>query len=374
MLQAQVDAAKRTVNTDTVQISVGEIATMYSNDELNISPEFQRLFRWSIEKKSAFIESILVGIPVPSVFVFENDDATWELIDGLQRISTILEFMGNLKVNSPDGDAIVSPSQLVSTKYLPALENAVFGSDAGDQQGVPLDKSTQLFLRRARIDFQILKHPSDPKTKFDLFQRLNRGGAYANPQEVRTCAMVLAHADATQSIRAFAQKDEFQRVLRITEEQAKSQLDVEYAVRAVVHLCREFTPRSDVQEFLDREIVDILVSNETEQALEDIRWAIELLDAIGQGNVLVPHDQAADGIAPRFSLPALEAILVGVAKNRQSIAAKASPEEYVKARIDQFWREKEVAEMSGSGLRGTTRIQRTIPFGSLWFASHEEAR
>ena len=43
------------------------------------------------------------------------------------------------------------------------------------------------------MDFQILEHPSDPKTKFDLFQRLNRGGAYANEQEVRTCSMVLAN-------------------------------------------------------------------------------------------------------------------------------------------------------------------------------------
>ena len=70
---------------------------MYDNAEIVIDPEFQRLFRWKIGQKSKLIKSLLLGIPVPSIFVFEKEDAKWELIDGLQRISTILEFMGRLK-------------------------------------------------------------------------------------------------------------------------------------------------------------------------------------------------------------------------------------------------------------------------------------
>ena len=205
MLKDEIDDAKRSVSTDTVQITIGEISNMYGAEELNILPDFQRLFRWTVDRKSNFIESIFIGIPVPPVFAYENEDGTWELIDGLQRISTILEFMGILRdVNSGE----LLRSQLLMTKYLPSLEGLVWEARNGQEAAV--DKALQLSFRRARIDFQILKHPSDPKTKFDMFQRLNRGGAIANEQEVRTCSMVLANAEFTQEIRRFARRDDFQ--------------------------------------------------------------------------------------------------------------------------------------------------------------------
>lgn len=66
----------------------------------------------------------------------------------------------------------------MAVKYLPSLEGVSWEAAEGAGQAErQLDKALQLFFRRARIDFQVLKHPSDPKTKFDLFQRLNRGGA-----------------------------------------------------------------------------------------------------------------------------------------------------------------------------------------------------
>ncbi len=163
MLKDEIDEAKRTVSTDTVQITIGEVANMYATAELNILPDFQRLFRWSDDRKSNFVKSILIGIPIPPAFVYENENGTWELIDGLQRISTVLEFMGVLK--DPDSGEM-RRSKLLGTKYLPSLDGMVWQAKEQDEE--TLDKALQLFFRRHRIDFQILKHPSDPKTKFDL--------------------------------------------------------------------------------------------------------------------------------------------------------------------------------------------------------------
>ena len=59
MLKDEIDDAKRSVSTDTVQIKIGEISNMYGAEELNILPDFQRLFRWTVDRKSNFIESIL---------------------------------------------------------------------------------------------------------------------------------------------------------------------------------------------------------------------------------------------------------------------------------------------------------------------------
>jgi hypothetical protein len=190
MLSTEIEKAQRLVKTDAYQMSIGEIVTMYDDNEIIVDPEFQRLFRWDVSQKSKLIESLLLGIPIPSIFVFEKEDGTWELIDGLQRISTILEFMGRLR--NPDG-GMQKASVLVATKYLPSLHNAVWettkniGIAIADQR--PIDKSLQLAIRRSRLAVEILKRPSEDQTKFDLFQRLNAGGTQANAKnfEIASC-------------------------------------------------------------------------------------------------------------------------------------------------------------------------------------------
>jgi uncharacterized protein with ParB-like and HNH nuclease domain len=193
MLSEEIERTKRLVRTDAYQMSVGEIVSMYENEEIIVEPEFQRLFRWDNGQKSCLIESLLLGIPLPPIFTFEKEDGRWELIDGLQRISTILEFMGRLR--SPEGE-LQPPSSLEATKYLPSLYNAVWeqsdlvvGVAVADQR--PIDRTLQLAIRRGRLGVEILKRPSDDQTKYDLFQRLNAGGTQANAQELRNCIMLM---------------------------------------------------------------------------------------------------------------------------------------------------------------------------------------
>jgi hypothetical protein len=362
MLKNEIEAAKRSVTTDTVQATIGEVANMYSSSELNIFPEFQRLFRWTPERKSSFVESILIGIPIPPVFVFEKEDGTWELIDGLQRISTVLEFMGILK--DPDTGKC-RRSVLLKTKYLPSLEGLVWTKGAEEEIG--LDKALQLFFRRHRMDFQILKHPSDPKTKFDLFQRLNRGGAYANEQEVRTCSMVLADADFTRRLRLFSEREEFLKLCRVTTEQKLQQESLEYAVRLVVHTFEDFPRRTDVQEFLDQAILKVMDEHSEDEVMERIDWVVETLWRLLGADALIPPDSRVDGISPRFSLRALEAIAVGLGRNKERITALRDGDKFIRDRVGTFWKQTAVPEMSTPGLRGTVRIQRTVPFGIKWF-------
>ena len=369
-LQGEVEIAKRAVNTDTIQISLGEVSSMYVAKELNILPDFQRLFRWSPEKKSAFIESILIGIPIPPVFAYEKDDGTWELIDGLQRISTVLEFMGILR--DPDiSDISKEPSTLLKTKYLPSLDGMRW-EETEDPQAPAFEKSMQLFFRRARIDFQVLKYPSDPKTKYDLFQRLNRGGAYANEQEVRSCAMVLANPTLTSRIREIASGLSAKTIFRITDEQVKMQKDIEYVVRSIVFTAIDFRPDSDVQEFVDKGIIEILADNDLHNTIDSVAWTIERLHHLKGDNALLPSNDNPD-LANRFSLRALEGIVVGIASNMTAISSMANSDDFINEKIDCFWAQPAVETMSASGLRGTTRIQRSVPFGKIWFKPHEKA-
>lgn len=362
MLKEQIDTAKRTVNTDSVQVTIGEIANMYNLKEFNINPDFQRLFRWPLKKKSDFIESILIGIPTPSVFVFENEDGTWELIDGLQRISTILEFMG-LLIDPNTGE--YKRSTLTPTNYLSALGGTAW--EATNNQEHSLDKPYQLFFRRYRVDFQILKHPSDSSTKYDLFQRLNRGGTYANAQEVRTCAMVLTNPYFTQRLREFVAQDDFQRSFRVTSDQHRKQKDLEYAVRLMAHSYEDLPAKKDVEEFLDDAIVRVLEGENVDDAMQRISWSISTLYRIFGENALMP---TAEAVQRKFSLRALEGVAVGIARNREAILEQPNPDRFVRSRVEGFWERPEVASMSSTGLRGTTRIQRTVSFGAIWFDPH----
>lgn len=86
----------KSVRTKSLDLSFNELVDMYKSQELIIDPSYQRLFRWSEENQSRFIESLLLEMPIPPIFVIELEEGTYELIDGLQRISSYLHFRGVL--------------------------------------------------------------------------------------------------------------------------------------------------------------------------------------------------------------------------------------------------------------------------------------
>jgi hypothetical protein len=90
-LQEEINARSKEIHTDGYPMSLGEIISLYRDGELDIHPEFQRFFRWTPQQKSMLIESILLGIPIPSIFVSQRDDGVWDVIDGVQRLSTIFD-------------------------------------------------------------------------------------------------------------------------------------------------------------------------------------------------------------------------------------------------------------------------------------------
>ena len=114
------------VHSDGYSMSIGEIVNLYRDGELDIHPEFQRFYRWSAEQKSRLIESILLGIPLPSIFVSQREDGVWDVVDGLQRLSTILELIGELR--NENGDRLPALT-LTRTKYLPSLEGMEWKSE-----------------------------------------------------------------------------------------------------------------------------------------------------------------------------------------------------------------------------------------------------
>ena len=193
-LEQQIEQKRKEIYTDSYPMSIGEIINLYQDGELDIHPEFQRTYRWSITQKSKLIESILLGIPLPSFFVAQRDDGVWDVVDGLQRLSTIFSFLGIYKNEKGE---LEEPLQLIGTKYLPALENIYWDSSIIPSstslfpESSSLTKKLQMAFKREKIDIKIIKKESDSNTKYELFQRLNTFGSSLSSQEVRNCMLIM---------------------------------------------------------------------------------------------------------------------------------------------------------------------------------------
>lgn len=165
------------LKSDRLDMSFGEIINIYDKDDLIIRPEYQRAYRWNDEQRTEFIESILLGIPIPPIFVAEDNDGKWELVDGLQRIATILSFFGVLK----NDFASKNNFKLSSTDL---TDNCLEGLDLNS-----LSPKLILTIKRAVCRVEILRWDSGFDMRYELFNRLNTSSSPLKEQEIRNCAL-----------------------------------------------------------------------------------------------------------------------------------------------------------------------------------------
>ena len=177
-MQTQLMEQKMKVDFNTYDLSIKELISMISDGLINIAPEYQRQFRWDEERQSSLIESLFLGIPVPSIFMATNPDGTWELIDGVQRVSTILNFAGNDEERAKINTKKPSQLKLVGLKKLTLFNSHYFSE-------LPIDLQTKFRLTSLKVT--TLSDKSDRAVRFDLFERLNRGGVSLSDQEIRSC-------------------------------------------------------------------------------------------------------------------------------------------------------------------------------------------
>jgi Protein of unknown function DUF262 len=179
----EVDAQLKNVHTQSLDISFNELAGMVEDNELDISPDYQRLFLWSEGARSRFIESLLLEMPVPPIYVVESDDNRKQLIDGLQRLSSYLHFRGML--NAPHLSPPVKKGdklELSDCDIVKSLNGKTF-----DDLGVAL----QIKLKRSFVRVEVVRKGSNPKFKYHMFKRLNTGGEALTAQQLRNCTIRL---------------------------------------------------------------------------------------------------------------------------------------------------------------------------------------
>ena len=227
-LDQEINARRAEIRSDGYPMSIGELLNLYRDGELDIHPEFQRFYRWDDEQKSRLIESILLGIPIPSIFVSQREDGVWDVVDGLQRLSTIFELIGQLKDSS---GTTLEPLTLRKTKYLPSLEGRMWEHDDPSKS---LGTANQLIIRRAKLDMKIILRESSESSKYELFQRLNTGGSLLTDQELRNAILIMVNPDAFRWIEDLARDENFQTCIALSDRSLSEKYDLDLVTRFLV--------------------------------------------------------------------------------------------------------------------------------------------
>lgn len=246
------------VRVSRAQFSVLHVKRMVEERrELLINPDFQRRHVWSRKQNVELIESILMGIPIPAIYLFESNDGTKQVVDGQQRITAVISFINNAFA-------------LKNLKILPQFDGKRFCELDGKMQGI---------IEDFQLYFYIIQPPTPERVKYDIFDRVNRGGTTLNSQEMRNA---LYRGNATTLIQELSESKAFLSSTdgSISPSRLKDQMVVLRAVAFYMFFSNSissentnkelFVYKSDIDDFLAK-IMVYLNEVSTESQIEELK-------------------------------------------------------------------------------------------------------
>jgi hypothetical protein len=362
-LQDEITAKRAQIKTDSYSMSIGELLNLYRDDELDIHPEFQRVFRWTETQKTRLIESILLGIPMPPIFVAQRNDGIWDVVDGVQRLSTIFQFLG---VYRNEQHERVEPLVLEKTKFLPSLAGKTWNGE--DRFG----KDLQLFVKRAKIDVKIVLDSSDQTSKYELFMRLNTGGTVLVPQEVRNCLMIMAYPWLYPWIRDLSDDENFRNCVALSDGSIAEQYPMELATRFLTFRTLpepDLKEVGDIGDFLNEKLEGLFHLLPAQKVIEEraFRDTFRAINDELDSDAFRRFNAAKGKFLGGFSIACFEVVALGIGFNTSSDGS-ISQRQGLADRIKSLWVDSKFIENSGSGVRASTRIPRIVPMGRTLFA------
>ena len=166
------DLFSRKVLTQAKDWGIRDLTEQITRGRVILQPDFQRQFVWSKAKVGALIESILLNIPLPVIYVAETDDNRWEVVDGQQRLTAIASFREGRYKHSGE------ICRLTGLRALPELKGKTYSE---------LPEALQHRFDDYQLRVIQLLQDADPGLKFDVFERLNTGADKLNDMELRNC-------------------------------------------------------------------------------------------------------------------------------------------------------------------------------------------
>ncbi|AFW94212.1 hypothetical protein ANA_C11436 [Anabaena sp. 90] len=370
LLEQAVSDERRRLSSDRLDISFGELINLYKNDELIIRPEYQRLFRWSETQKTALIESILLSIPIPPIFVAEDKNGVWELVDGLQRVSTFISFFGELKgdgweINHPEEDVNSSVEEREEieeengeeTEEGKTINKWILqeGGLVNSLQGFNVDTlptNLKINLKRAVCRVEILRGESSTSMKYELFKRLNSGGSKLTPQEIRNAIYRGVDPRLNELLLKISQNEVFKTLTQLSRGKLNELYDQELVLRFFAFYQNAENVNENMEKFLNKFMEETVKNADFDYNNYEflIIRVLELINQIGdnkifrnEGNLFVPAY--------------FEGILIGVAQN---IDKYAEDIELLKSKITQLKSDTDFKRYSGTASNSRSRIRNRL--------------
>lgn len=330
-----IQEQRRKIRVDSYSMSIGEIIALYKDKDLILRPVYQRLFRWSDEEQSSLIESVLMGLPLPTIFVEVDESSKWSVVDGLQRISTLARFMGvPFEDAKPEHNEPLRLTGLSVLHYLNGKTYADLGADAQR-----LFKREKLYISSIKSDLADNKRND---AKFDLFIRLNRHGQMLTGQEIRNALITQLNLPLANFLANLKEEPNFQDVASLSETEDDVQTGLELILRffalknwdeAKINSYNSLNLLLD--EFCTQEPFGIPHENYEKEA-SIFKKTFELLaEASDEGNPLKRWDKSRQKFSGKRSMATFTIIAVGL--GRLIEAGKTITTEELKAIIKDYW-------------------------------------
>jgi uncharacterized protein with ParB-like and HNH nuclease domain len=355
-LLEELNIGRKEIKTDSYSMSIGEIINLYKEGELELTPAYQRLFRWEDEHKSKFIESILLGIPLPPIFVAQKEGGKWSIVDGLQRISTILQLTGELD-DKP-------PLRLTTTKKLPSLDGFTWET---------LPEDVRRILKRAKFGVNIILTENSIQAQYELFQRLNTGGLHLEPQEIRNCLIIMLDEKFYEKINELKEYDSFKQSLDLL----PGKFDIEYHMELILRFFiskfnhidykKYKTSSALLSEFIDNETMNLIANSEfhIDDEINIFKRTFDLLFKVFGNKVFKKFNPEKNIFEGAFSNSCFEAITSGVASNIDVFESK--PEE-LQTKVMNLFKQPDFLEFSKRGNKALYRIKGMSEFSKKYFS------
>lgn len=201
-------------------MTIGSLETRLENEELDLTPDFQRQANvWNVKRKARLIESIFLRIPLPSFYFSEDEEGTYAVVDGLQRLCAIFHFMKPKALAMATGVKLPS-LVLQDLQYLKELNGKTYDE---------LDRKFQRRISELEITANIIRANTPPAVKFNVFARLNQGGMPLNAQEIRNA---IFPGQWRKKIKTFAESESFRKATD-GKVRTERQQDVELVLRFI---------------------------------------------------------------------------------------------------------------------------------------------
>lgn len=259
LLKKEINEVKYDVYIDSYPISLMELYTLYKEGDINLKTEYQRVFKWTNGQKTRLIESLFLGLPIPPLFFYQDENALWEVVDGVQRLSTVFEFFGILK--NEEGK---------NNPYLKLEE----GPKIKNFDGLTFEDFTEEMKRefkKLRLDLVIISNKSKKEVKLEVFRRLNGFGTELNRQELRNALIILCNKDYFDFISKLSENEDFKNCIGLNygdtkskDKRIKERVHYQFATRYL--LLREETAilsypqKMEMNDAFDEAIIQVIES------------------------------------------------------------------------------------------------------------------